>query len=33
MTSADSRRLIQLRITVTDEQLAEIEKAEELKED
>ncbi|HDR1333984.1 TPA: CNNM family magnesium/cobalt transport protein CorC [Pasteurella multocida] len=33
VTSADSRRLIQLRITVTDEQLAEIEKAEELKED
>ncbi|HDR1021845.1 TPA: CNNM family magnesium/cobalt transport protein CorC [Pasteurella multocida] len=33
VTSADSRRIIQLRVTVTDEQLAEIEKAEEYKEE
>ncbi|MGC7590619.1 CNNM family magnesium/cobalt transport protein CorC [Bisgaard Taxon 46] len=33
VTSADSRRIIQLRVTVSDEQLAEIEKAEEYKEE
>lgn len=33
VTSADSRRIIQLRVTVTDEQLAEIEKTEETSED
>lgn len=32
VTSADSRRLIQLRVTLNDEQLAEIEKSEEQKE-
>ncbi|SEP68262.1 CNNM family magnesium/cobalt transport protein CorC [Basfia succiniciproducens] len=33
VTSADSRRIIQLRVTVTDEQLAEIEKSAEEKEE
>lgn len=33
VTSADSRRIIQLRVTVTDEQLAEIEKPEEIPKD